>query len=182
MSVERICVRQVDVARPDESVQTGAQRMLARKVGTLVVVDRLNQPVGIVTDRDLTVRVLAEGRDPAHTLLADVMTREVTCVSPETSIEDALRLMRAGSFRRVPVTDHSGRLSGLVSLDDILDLLSHEFRDIGRLLVDENPESIVREWKQSDEPSDVASTDITSDDDPGRSEAHADEPQSVPSS
>lgn len=146
MSVETICVREVDIARPEESAQTAAQRMLARKVGTLVIVNRLYEPIGIVTDRDLTVRVLAEGRDPSQTALVDVMTRDVTTVSAETSVEDALRLMRAGSFRRLPVVDRAGKLAGLVSLDDILDLLSHEFRDIGRLLVDENPESVVREW------------------------------------
>jgi CBS domain-containing protein len=157
MSVGRICVREVDVAKPEESVQTGAQRMLARKVGTLIVVNRLYEPIGIVTDRDLTVRVLAEGRDPSQSLLADVMTRQVTTVSSETPIEDALRLMRVGSFRRLPVTDRAGKLSGLVSLDDILDLLSHEFHEIGRLLVDENPESVVREWAQAAEPPGVPS-------------------------
>lgn len=153
MSVGRICVREVDVARPEETVQTGAQRMLARKVGTLVVVNRSYEPIGIVTDRDLTLRVLAAGRDPSQALLADVMTRHLTTASAETSIEDALRLMRAGSFRRLPVTDQAGRLLGLVSLDDILDLLSHEFREIGRLLVQENPESLVTDWaQQAEEP------------------------------
>jgi CBS domain-containing protein len=145
MSVGRICVREVDVANPEEPVQAVAQRMLARKVGTLVVVNKRREPVGIVTDRDLTVRVLAEGRDPSQTAVADVMTREVTTVSSETPIEDALRLMRVGSFRRLPVIDRAGKLSGIVSLDDFLDLLGHEFREIGRLLVAENPESLVRE-------------------------------------
>jgi CBS-domain-containing membrane protein len=146
MSVGNICVRQVDIARPEDSVQSGAQRMLARKVGTLVVVNSLNEPVGIVTDRDLVIRVLAEGRDPAQSMLRDVMTRHVTTVTSETSIEDALRLMRVGSFRRLPVTDRAGKLAGLVSLDDILDLLSHEFHEIGRLLAEEDPRNLVREF------------------------------------
>jgi CBS domain-containing protein len=146
MSVGKICVRQVDVARPEESVQAGAQRMLARKVGTLVVVNKLNEPVGIVTDRDLAIRVLAEGRDPTQSMLRDVMTRHVTTVTSVTSVEDALRLMRVGSFRRLPVTDPAGKLTGLVSLDDILDLLSHEFHEIGRLLAEEDPRNLVREF------------------------------------
>lgn len=146
MSVGRICVRHVDVARAEESVQTAARRMQARNVGTLVVVNRLNEPVGIVTDRDLTVRVLAEGRDPSRTRLCDAMTLNPTTVSAETSLEDALRLMRNGSFRRLPVVDRAGRLTGLLSLDDILDLLSHEFREIGKLLGAESPEGLAREF------------------------------------
>lgn len=145
MSVGRICMRHVDVARPDESVSVGARRMQARKVGSLVVVNKLFEPVGIVTDRDLVVRVLAEGLDPSQTELSEVMTRQVTTVTIETPVEDALRLMRGGSFRRLPVIDRSGRLSGIISLDDILDLLSHEFGEIGKLIVEEAPASIAQE-------------------------------------
>lgn len=144
MSVGNVCIRQVDTARADESVRVGAQRMRDRNVGTLVIVNKGLEPVGIVTDRDLTLRVLADGRDPAQALLDDVMTKDPMTVSSETPVEDALRIMRNGSFRRLPVVDRAGKLSGLVSLDDILDLLSHEFGEIGRLLVQENPESIAQ--------------------------------------
>jgi len=143
MSVGTICARHVDVAKPDESVRTAAERMRARNVGTLVIVNRQYEPVGIVTDRDLTLRVLAEGRDPSQTMLHDVMTKDVKTICSETSVEDALRLMRAGSFRRVPLTDRAGKLSGLVSLDDILDQLSHQFREVGSLIAEEKPESLV---------------------------------------
>lgn len=145
MSIGTICVRHVDVAKPDETAQVGAQRMLARKVGTLVVVNAGYEPVGIVTDRDLTVRVLAEGRDASQALIADVMTRQPATVSSEMAVEEVLRLMRKGSFRRLPVVDRSGKLSGMVCLDDILELLSREFRDIGQLLSREAPESMALE-------------------------------------
>jgi CBS domain-containing protein len=149
MTVERICVRRVDVAKPGESVQVGARRMQSRKVGTLVIVNSTNEPIGIVTDRDLAMRVLAEALDPALTPLSEVMTAPVTTVSEDTPIEEALRFMRVGACRRLPVTDAAGKLTGLVSLDDVLDLLSHEFREIGRLLVEENPGSLVGEWAPS---------------------------------
>jgi len=145
MSVGTICVRNVDVAKMDESVRAGAQRMQARNVGALIVVNPGYEPVGIVTDRDLAVRVLAEGLDPSQALIGDVMTRSPTCASCEATIEEALRIMRKGSFRRLPVVDRAGKLSGLVCLDDILDLLSQEFRDIGRLLAKESPESVAQE-------------------------------------
>lgn len=142
MSVGRICVREVDVAGPGESVQTAAQRMQARKVGTLVVVDADRKPIGLVTDRDLAVRVLADARDPMLTTVAEAMTRCPYTARAETPLEDALRMMRAGRFRRLPVVDAAGKLAGLLSLDDILDLLTEEFQEIGDLLRGESPRSL----------------------------------------
>jgi CBS domain-containing protein len=142
MSAGRICVREVDVISPQESAQAAAARMHDRKVGTLVVIDEQRMPIGIVTDRDLTVRVLAEGRDGSQTTVAEVMSAAPATVSEQTPIEDALRLMRSGAFRRVPVDDEDGRLAGLLSLDDILDLLAEEFRDIGQLIQEEQPRAL----------------------------------------
>lgn len=142
MSVGRICVREVDVIGEEESVQTAAGRMHSRKVGTLVVVDADSRPVGIVTDRDLTVRVLARGLDGSQLPVSEVMTHCPETVYPETAIEDALRRMRGGAFRRVPVVDDDGRLVGLLSLDDILELLAEEFAEIGRLIHEEEPGSL----------------------------------------
>ncbi len=144
MSVGRICVREVDVISEEESAQTAASRMHSRKVGTLVVVDVDSRPVGILTDRDLTVRVLAEGRDGTQVPVREVMTHCPETVYPDTAIEDALRRMRVGAFRRVPVVDDDGCLVGLLSLDDILDLLAEEFVEIGRLIHEEEPSSLGR--------------------------------------
>lgn len=144
MSAGRICIREVDVIAPGDSTQTAAARMHARKVGTLVVVDNGRRPMGIVTDRDLAVRVVGEARDAATTLVRDVMTAAPQTVYEHTSIEETLRLMRAGRFRRVPVVDIDGRLAGIVSLDDVLDLLAEEFAEIGELLREEAPGSLAR--------------------------------------
>lgn len=142
MSVKRICNPEVDVISADETVQTAAGRMHARKVGTLVVVNKRQEPVGIVTDRDLAVRIVAEGRDATMTQVGEVMTRDPETVRETTAVEDALRIMRNGSFRRVPVVDHDDRLVGLLSLDDILHLLAHHFAQIGDLVERESPESL----------------------------------------
>jgi CBS domain-containing protein len=142
MSVGRICQREVDLARSDETVREAAERMHQRTVGTLVVLGALKQPVGILTDRDLVIRVLAAGRDPGETRVGDVMTPHPTSVEEETPIETALALMKSGAFRRLPVVDRGGRLVGLVSLDDILLLLSEEFVSIGGLLARETPRSV----------------------------------------
>lgn len=144
MSVERIYVREVDTADEDESAQVAAQRMHARNVGSLVVVNRACEPVGIITDRDLTVRVVADGLDAALTRISEVMTRRPKTILEETPIEEALRVMRAGSFRRLPVVCSSGKVVGVITLDDILELLGREFRDVHELLHQETPDALVK--------------------------------------
>jgi CBS domain-containing protein len=139
MSVGRICLRDVDIAEGGESVLEVARRMRDRLVGTIVVVDGEGRPVGLVTDRDLTVRVLADGKDPRTTRVEAAMTREPKVVSEETPIEAALARMRAGAFRRLPVVNRDGKLVGILSLDDVLALLAEEFGQIGALLERETP-------------------------------------------
>jgi CBS domain-containing protein len=108
--------------------------MRHHNVGTLLVLNKARQPLGLLTDRDVVVAVVAEKRPFEKTTVAEVMTPNPKTVSEETAIEDALALMRAGSFRRLPVVDIDGGLVGLVTLDDILMLLAEEFGTIGRLL------------------------------------------------
>jgi len=143
MTIGRICVRSTDVTVASDSVQLAARRMLDRNVGSLVVVNEDHEPIGIVTDRDLTLRVLAEGLEPATLTVGQVMSRGVHVVNETTPIEDVLRVMRSGPYRRIPVVDASGRLVGLVTLDDILDLIAEEFNSIGRLLRKESPDALV---------------------------------------
>lgn len=115
--------------------------MLDRKVGTLVVVNDAREPIGIITDRDLAVRVVAQARDAAATSVEEVMTAGPRCVVAETAIDEALRIMRSGEYRRLPVV--SGRkLIGIVSLDDILDHMLDDFASVRGLLQEESPRSL----------------------------------------
>jgi CBS domain-containing protein len=143
MSVARICVREIDLADASESVLEAACRMEERRVGTLVIVDDAGKPAGLLTDRDLALRVVAAGRDPRATPVGEVMTVHPKTVSEGTPIESALSLMRSGSFRRLPVVNDDGKLVGIVSLDDVLGLLAEEFALIGRLLEREAPRAAV---------------------------------------
>ena len=145
MSAGRICIREVDVADAGESVWQAAERLLQRSVGTLVVTDDAQNPIGILTDRDLVERVLAARKDPDVTVVGDVMTRGVKTISQDASIESALSLMRSGRFRRLPVVDRKGKLVGILSLDDVLMLLAEEFNQIGQLLERETPSGIAAE-------------------------------------
>lgn len=142
MSVGRLCVRDVDLADPDEVVQTAAARMNDRNVGTLVVLDKARRPVGIVTDRDLAMRVVAHAKDATETTVGEVMTAVPHTLFEDLPIEEAIAIMRSGPFRRMPVVAGDGTMVGLLSIDDVLDLLAGEFAQVGELLRREGPRSL----------------------------------------
>ena len=102
------------------SVREAADRMRLRHVGA-VLITKDGQLGGIFTERDMVYRVVAEGRDPERTLLAEVMTRNPDTIRPDTMAIDALRRMQDGGYRHLPVIDR-GRLVGIVSRRDFFGL------------------------------------------------------------
>ncbi len=96
-----------------------AQMMIDHDCGQIPVVDADNRPVGVVTDRDIAVRVVAAGRDTTAATAADAMSTPCRSVDSDTSLSDCTSLMEAEKVRRVPVTDRDGRLAGIVSIADI---------------------------------------------------------------
>lgn len=127
-------MREVQIARGEESVLEAAVRMRDADVGALVVVDTERRPLGVVTDRDVVLRCVAPGSDPRSTTLNEVMTGQPVCAREATPIERALEIMASNCARRIVVTDDEDRLVGILSLDDLLELLVEEARSIGRLL------------------------------------------------
>ena len=112
-------------APPDATVEDAAKSMAKKKAGAVLVVEG-TRLVGIFTERDAVFRVMAAGKDPKATRLADVMTRELLVCSPETDIVEARRIMVFRRIRNLPVIDKNGGLVGLVSL---VDLNAHDFKD-----------------------------------------------------
>jgi CBS domain-containing protein len=143
MSVGRICSRTTHLVAPTESAQTAAERMKRENVGTLLVLDEEKKPIGILTDRDIVLRVVASGLDAPQTTVGRILTAHPRSVSEETPIEDAVALMRTLGVRRLPVVDGRGRLAGIVSLDDVLELLTEELADVGKTLGASRPGSRV---------------------------------------
>jgi CBS domain-containing protein len=144
MSIGRICQREVDTADASETVRVAAQRMSARNVGALVVLGKERHPWGILTDRDVALRVAGGGLDPNTATVAEVMTHDLHTVTVETAIEDALRLMRRHAVRRLPVVDDDGALVGVVTLDDVLSLLAEEMAQMGRIVERSSPQAVGR--------------------------------------
>jgi CBS domain-containing protein len=111
-----------------DSVRSAAEAMKSRAVGSLVVLHD-GAAVGILTDRDLLVRVVAEGRNAATTTAADVMSHPLQIACPEDPLDRVIETMSARGFRRVPVLD-GGALVGIVALDDVLGELADELHDL----------------------------------------------------
>ena len=141
MSIGRICNREVHIARADEPIQAAAMRMLEKGVGCLVVLDDDKVPIGLLTDRDLAVRGVADARDAASTTVGELMTSEPRVVEEPTPIEDALGIMRSGQFRRLPVVGPDRRLVGLATADDLICLLVEELGEVRRLIEVQTPEA-----------------------------------------
>lgn len=139
MNAGNFCARNVDTATPDETVLVAARRMNDRNVGSLVIVNDHNRPIGIVTDRDLTIRVLAKSLDPARTFLVDIMTEDPKVATQPASLTECVGIMRNGPFRRLPIVDDAGELFGVLTLDDVLENLSDGFYQAAGLIRREGP-------------------------------------------
>ncbi|WP_208456918.1 CBS domain-containing protein [Lysobacter solisilvae (ex Woo and Kim 2020)] len=96
-----------------------ARMMLDHDCGQIPVVDAAQRPIGVVTDRDIAVRIVATGRNGNEATAADAMTMPVRTVTTETSLADCVCLMEADQIRRVPVVDAGGKLAGIVSIADL---------------------------------------------------------------
>lgn len=96
-----------------------AQMMVERDCGQIPVVDEAGAPVGVITDRDITVRMVASGRDTLAGCAADAMSSPAQTVRVDSPLKDAVCLMEASRIRRVPVVDANGKLAGMVSLADL---------------------------------------------------------------
>ena len=99
------------------TVMEAAQRMRDADVGPVIVMDD-NGVAGIVTDRDITVRTVADGRNPSDVRVEEICSRDLTTLSPDDSVEDAVRLMREKAVRRLPVVE-GGQPVGIVSIGDL---------------------------------------------------------------
>lgn len=128
MTIGEICTRSVVVAPKTEMIVDAAKRMRTSHVGDLVVCETRGGrhfPIGIVTDRDIVVSVVAG--DPQHInclLVSDVMSDDLVTAQEHDSIEAALQKMEEGGVRRLPVTDADGVLVGILTLDDVLRYLT----------------------------------------------------------
>lgn len=140
MSIGEICNRKVVVMQRDETIAEAAKLMRDQHVGSVLIVDEQNGqrvPVGIVTDRDLVVEVMAPGLDPDAITVGDIMMTGFASVKEDTGIFEAIQYMRTKGIRRLPVVDAENKLVGIVTLDDLFLLLSEELDALAKLVARE---------------------------------------------
>lgn len=139
MRAGELCIRDVVTAWQDESVVEAARRMARFDVGDLIVVKvqptgEQPHPIGIVTDRDLVVHVLARpDRDAEATTIGDVMQRELVTATEDDDVEAIVERMRAHAIRRIPIVDHLGGLQGMLSIDDVIGWMRDQIQTATKL-------------------------------------------------
>lgn len=131
--IEKVMTASPRTLDANETVAAAARVMSDDDIGDVLVVDG-EQLYGIVTDRDIAIRVVAEGRDPQATVLRDVCTTGVITLPPDETISEAIRLMSEQAIRRLPIVD-AGRPVGIVSLGD--------------LAIEQDPESVLADISEA---------------------------------
>jgi CBS domain-containing protein len=137
MPIGEICTREVVIVKRNETVLEAAKLMRQHHVGDVVVIeerDGVRVPVGIVTDRDLVVEIMAPELDPAALTVGDIMEQELVTVKESMGLFEAIQYMRSKTVRRLPIVDENGALIGILALDDLLELLSEELLAIAKLV------------------------------------------------
>jgi CBS domain-containing protein len=118
MLIREVMTKGAECTRPDATLQEAAARMKELDVGSLPVCEN-DRLTGILTDRDIILRSVAEGHDPTSHHVRDVMTRELYCAFDDQDVDDLTKIMKVQQIRRVPVLNREKRLVGIVSLGDI---------------------------------------------------------------
>lgn len=118
MQLRDVMTRDVEVIRPDAPIREAAQKMREIDVGPIPVCDG-ERVIGLITDRDITIRAVADGCDPNKTAVRDVMTPGLTFCFEDQNLEQAAALMAERQVRRLPILDQNKRLVGIVSLGDL---------------------------------------------------------------
>ena len=137
MRVGEICNREVVVVEEESSVAEAAKIMREYHVGDVVIVKTKygkQVPVGILTDRDITLEIVARGADPENIRVDDAMSFELTTVSDDDDLLHVIEVMRSHGIRRVPVVDAEEALIGILTVDDIVDLLSEVMVNLAHLV------------------------------------------------
>jgi len=147
MSAGEYCNRDVVVIDETESVREAITLMRTHHVGDVVVVEKKEdacKPLGILTDRDIVMEILAEGVDLDAVNIGDVMSYELETVGEDVELLDAINVMRTKAVRRLPVVNAQGGLVGILAVDDILELISEQLSGLVGLIARQRNQEISR--------------------------------------
>jgi CBS domain-containing protein len=137
MSVGQFCNRDTVILRKEDSIVDAAKLMRGFHVGSAIVVEDSTggvKPVGIVTDRDLVVEILAAELDPSAVTIGDIMSYDLITAREEDGLWETLQRMRIKGVRRIPVVDRQGLLAGILTSDDLLEILAGELTELVKII------------------------------------------------
>ena len=137
MTAGEYCNREVVITGQDVSVTEAAMLMKQHHVGDLVVVEKQGEktlPIGIITDRDIVIEVIAQKADPDSLIIKDIMSTDLITVEEKEALLDTLALMQNQGVRRIMVVDAQGSLQGLLSADDAIELIAEAMNNLTKLV------------------------------------------------
>jgi CBS domain-containing protein len=137
MTAGEYCNREVIITEQDASVTEAAMLMRKHHVGDLVVIERQGEkilPIGIITDRDIVIEVIAQKADPDSLIIKDIMSEGLITAEEKETLLDTLALMKNQGIRRIIVVDSQGSLQGLLSADDAIELIAEAMNDLTKLV------------------------------------------------
>lgn len=140
MPIGELCSREVVFVTRGESIRAAAQIMRQHHVGDVVVVEEKptqREPVGIVTDRDIVIEVIAKDLDLDSVTVGDIMSFNLVTARETDGIYETIQFMRTKGVRRLPVVNSKGGLVGILTVDDIIGLLSEEMTELAKLIARE---------------------------------------------
>ena len=141
MTAGEVCNREVVIARPEATIIEAATLMKNHHVGDVVVVEErggARVPIGILTDRDIALTLVTHRPTQLYTLrLRDMMSHDLVTSLEAENLHEALKKMQSSGVRRLPVVNDDGGLEGILTFDDVIELLSEELTDLAKLVVNE---------------------------------------------
>jgi CBS domain-containing protein len=137
MTAGEYCNREIVITEQDASVTEAAMLMRQYHVGDLVVIEKQGEktlPIGIITDRDIVIEVIAQKANPDSLIIKDIMSTGLITVEEKESMMDTLELMQHQGVRRIIVVDNQGSLQGLLSADDAIELIAEAMNNLTKLV------------------------------------------------
>ncbi|MEA3546858.1 MAG: CBS domain-containing protein [Thermodesulfobacteriota bacterium] len=140
MNAGEICNREVVIVNQESSIQEAAELMRKYHVGDVVVAEERGEmrvPVGIITDRDIVIEIVARNLEADEVLVGDAMSSDLLTATEEDEILETIKQMRGKGVRRIPVVNSAGGLEGIIAVDDLVDLLAEQMADLVALITNE---------------------------------------------
>ncbi len=146
VTVGEIAQRKVITGSEAETAEELAYKMREHGIGSVVIVNEKNEPIGIVTERDLVIKVVSRGLKPDEVVAKEIMSSPVITVEEDVDVNEAVEIMANKGIRRLPIVDEDGKLVGIVTMQDILRVEPHILRTI-----EEEMERFKEELREAEE-------------------------------